>query len=90
MFAAAVTRIVKHRRRRRGTAEWPVVADISPASPRVGLALGQHRHGSVVAMQPFGRQDVGLQPLPQRHQHHVHAPTWSARVDRLSGTPSRA
>ena len=60
MLARAVARVEEHRRRRRPPAERPVVAHIGPTSPGVGLALGQHRHGGVVAMQALGGQDMGL------------------------------
>ena len=61
MFAAAIPRIVEHRRRRRLAAKGPVVADVSPASRGIGLALGEDRNGRVVAMHAFGGKDMRLQ-----------------------------
>ena len=90
MLAAAVARVVEHRRRRRRAAERAVVPHIDPASADIGLALGQHRHGGVVAMQALGCHDMGLEPLKSGSSTVQQAPTWSARVERLSGTPSRA
>ena len=69
MLAAAIARVVEHRPRRRGTAERPVVAHVGPEAGDVGLAPGQDRHGGVVAVQPLGGHDMGLQAVEQRHQH---------------------
>ena len=69
VFAPAIARVVEHRSRRRGPAERPVVAHIGPEPGDVGLAPRQHRHRGIVAMQPLGCHDMGLQPLKQRHQH---------------------
>jgi hypothetical protein len=42
-------------------------------------------------MQPRGGEDMGLQQIENRaHSTAARAPTWSASVDRLSGTPSLA
>ena len=88
--ATAVARVVEHRRRRRRPGEGAVVAHIDPESAGVGLALGQDRHGRIVAMQSLGGQDMGLDALKSGASAARAAPTWSARVDRLIGTPSRA
>ena len=69
MFARSVARIIEHRRRRRGAAEGAVVAHIGPTSPNIGLSLGEHGHGGVVAMQPRGGEDMGLQQIENRTQH---------------------
>ena len=69
MGAAAVARIIEHRCRRCGTAERSIVADIGPTSPGIGLALGQHRHGRVVAMQPLAGEDMSFDALDDRIQH---------------------
>ena len=61
MLARSVARIIEHRRRRRRTAEGTVVADVGPTSPNIGLSLGEHGHGGVVAMQSLGGEDMGLQ-----------------------------
>ena len=66
MFAAPVTRVIEHRRRRSGAAEGRIVADIDPTAPGVGLALGQHGNRSVVPMQPLGGQHMRLDETPQR------------------------
>ena len=41
-------------------------------------------------MQPLGGEDVGQIALKDRGSTVQQAPTWSASVDRLSGTPSLA
>jgi len=64
----AIARGVIQRRRRRATIKGPVVTDISPDVPLDRLALGQDRHGCVVAMQSFGSQDVGLDQRMERLQ----------------------
>ena len=69
MLARSVARIIEHRRRRRRAAEGTIVADIDPTSPDVGLSLGEHRHGGVVAVQALGGEDMGLQPIEDRAQH---------------------
>ena len=90
MIAAPVARVIEHRRRRRRPAERSIVAHIDPTSPGVGLTLA--RTGTVVSslcnrsaaktcrsMRRSSGASTAQQP-----------PTWSAKVDRLSGTPSRA
>src|SRR5262249_49114375 len=42
MLALAVARVIEYRRRRAGATKRPVVPDVDPASPGVGLSLGQH------------------------------------------------
>ena len=71
MLALAVARVMEHRRWRRGPAERPVVADIDPTSPGVGLALSQDRDGRIVTVQAFRRHDMGLDPPQQRIQHRA-------------------
>ena len=66
MFALAVTRIIEHGRGRPGTTKGLVIANIDPAPPGVGFALGQDRHGRVVAMQPLRSQDMRFHPAQQR------------------------
>ena len=68
MLMPPIARGVIERRRRRVTAKGPVVADIGPDVPRDRLAFGQDRHGRVVAMQPLGRQDMGLDQRMERLQ----------------------
>ena len=66
MFAAPIARVIEHRRRRPSAAEGRIVADIDPAAPRVGLALGQHGNRGVVPVKPLRRQHMGLDEAPQR------------------------
>ena len=65
MLAPAVARVVEHRRRRTGSAKRPVVPHINPASPRVGLSLGQDRHGRIIGMKALGRHDMGFDQAQQ-------------------------
>ncbi len=69
MLATAIARVVEHGTRGCRAAERPVVAHVDPEAGDVGPAAGQHRHHGVVAVQPPGGHDMGLQPLEQRHQH---------------------
>ena len=71
MFTRAVARVEEQRRRRRPAAERPVVADVGPTSPGDGLALGQHGHRRVVAVQPLGGQDMRHEALMDRLQHRA-------------------
>jgi len=57
MFAASVAGIIEHCRRRRGATEGAIITDIHPTAGEVGLALGQHRHVGVIAMQARARKD---------------------------------
>ena len=83
MLARAVARVEEHRRRWCPAAERPVVAYIGPTSAGDGLALGQHRHRRVVAVQTLGGQHMGQKPLMQRPQHRAAGAHLSASVDRL-------
>ena len=69
MLTALIARVVEHRSRGGGAAEWPVVAHIDPAAGDVGFAPRQDRHRGVVAVQSLGGHDMGLHALEQRHQH---------------------
>ncbi len=71
VLAAPITRVVEDRRRRRRSAEGAVVADVVPYPRHLGLAGSQHRHGRVVAMQPFGRQHMGFQAGVERQGGHA-------------------
>src|SRR5690554_3689136 len=68
VLSAPVARIVEQRRRRIGTAEWPVVADIDPQPAGVGLALGKDWHCRVVAVQSFGGKNMGLDLAIEGHE----------------------
>jgi hypothetical protein len=76
--------------RRSLTSKRLVVAHVDPDPAGVGLAFGQDRDRGVVPVQSLGTQHVGLETLEQRCQRRLQPPTWSARVDRLIGTPSLA
>ena len=66
MLAPAIARVVEHRRGRPDAAERLVVANINPAPPGIGFALGQNRHGRIVAMQALGRHDMGFDKAKER------------------------
>jgi len=75
VLAGAIARVIKHRRRRVLAAEWTIVAHVNPASPGVGLALGQNRHGGVVTLQALGREDMRFNPLSSGGSTAQQAPT---------------
>ena len=50
------------------SAEGAVVAHIGPEPAGAGAALGQDRHGGVVAVQPLGRQDMRPDQRMERRQ----------------------
>ena len=60
VLVLSIARGVIEHRRRCVTAKGRVVTDIRPDAPRHRLALGQDRHGRIVAMQSFGSQDLAL------------------------------
>ena len=68
MLAGAIARVEEDRRRRIGAAEGPVVADIGPEPAGVGLALGQHRHGRVVAVHARAGEDMRRDQIVERPQ----------------------
>ena len=78
MLASSIARVIEHRRRRRGAAEWEIVAHIDPTSP------------GIIAMRSFGREDMRLNAPEDRFEHGAARPHLVAKVDRLSGTPSLA
>ena len=45
-----------------------IVTDVHPQSTGIGLALGEHRDGRVVAVQSLGGQNMGLDAPVERHQ----------------------
>ena len=65
VLAPAVARVVEHRRRRAGSTKGLVVPHVNPASPRVGLSLGQYRHGRIIGMKTLGRHDMGFDQAKQ-------------------------
>ena len=68
MLAAPVAGVAVERGGRRAAAEGAVVADVDPEPAGVGLALGQHRHRGVVAVQPLGGEHVRGDPVVQRRE----------------------
>ena len=74
MFALAVVRVIEHRRRRPRSAKGPVVPDIDPASPRVGLSHGQDRNGRVIRMKALGRHDMGFNQAKEKIKRCGHLP----------------
>jgi len=73
VLAAAITRVIEHRRRWRRPGKRPVVAHIDPTSPGIGLAFGQDRHDGVVAVQSLGGEHVSLDAPDQRRQYRAAA-----------------
>ena len=90
MFALAIARVVKYGGWRPRSAKGPIVANVDPASPGVGLAFGQNGHGRIIPMKALGRQDMGFHKAPNGISAAQTDPTASAMVDRAIGTPSRA
>ena len=68
MLAAPVARVMEQRRRRCRATEQPVIVDIGPDAADVGLDLGEHRHRSIVTVQPVSCEDMRLDQPVQRHQ----------------------
>lgn len=60
VLAGPVARVEEHGCRRILAPERPIVPDVTPQPARRGLALGQHRHGRVVAVDPLGDQNVAF------------------------------
>jgi hypothetical protein len=69
MLVPAIARGIVESGRRRTSSERPIVADIGPDVPLDRLALGQDRHGGVIAVQPFGRQNMALDQRMKRLQN---------------------
>jgi len=70
VIAGAVAGIEKHSRRRIAAAEGPVVAHINPGPSGHRLALGQHRHRRVIAMNAAAGKDMGANKVVERAQHY--------------------
>ena len=68
MLAAPVAGVAVERGGRGAAAEGAVVADVDPEPAGVGLALRQHRHRGVVAVQPLGGEHVRGDPVVQRRE----------------------
>lgn len=77
-------------RRWRLPAERPVIPDIGPDAACIGLALRQDRHARVVGMETISGKHMRLDLRCTGFRATAQAPTWSASVDRLRSTPSRA
>ena len=69
-MARAIPRVAEQCRRRVRAGERRAVAHIDPGPGGVGLALGQHRHRRVVALQTIRRQQMSLDQVVQRLQRH--------------------
>ena len=94
MLAGPIARVVEHRRRRVAPAERPVVAHIDPGPTGRGLALGQHRHGGVVAVHALAGEHMGADQLVERAQQRGAAADLvgerrQAEVDALAGVALR-
>ncbi len=68
MLGAAGPRVMEQGGWRRGTAERSIVANIGPQPPDIGLGLRQHRHGGIVAVEPLGGENMGLDQQVERSQ----------------------
>jgi site-specific DNA recombinase len=68
VLGCPVARVAEHRGRRRLPTKGPVIADIGPDPAGDGLASGQHGDGGVVAVQPRGGEDMGVDQGHQRRQ----------------------
>lgn len=69
MNASSVARVVEHCRWRRRSGERSIIPHVGPDPAGSCLALGQHRHRGVVAMQSFGVKHVALQAGEQWRQN---------------------
>src|SRR5690349_14101557 len=65
MLTLAIARIVEHRCWRSPSAKRPIVPYVNPASPRVGLSLGQDRHRRIIGMKSLGSHDIGFDQAKQ-------------------------
>ena len=70
VIAGPVARVAEQSRRRVRTPERRIAAHIDPGPPGGGLAFGYNRHRGVVAVQPFGRQNMVGDQIVQRPQRH--------------------
>lgn len=68
MFLPPIARGIIERRRRRLPTEGPIIPDVSPNAPRIGLAACQDRHGGVVTMQTFGGKHMRFDQRMHRLQ----------------------
>src|SRR3546814_10454249 len=59
---------MEQRRRRIEATERPVVAHVGPYPGDIGLALGEHRHGGVVAVKPLSGEHMRLDQKVERPQ----------------------
>ena len=90
MLARSIARCIEQRGRRIGPAERAIVANVDPNAARHRLAFGENRNRRVVAMQPFGRQNMGLDQSMQRTQRggaraHLIGQRRKAQVDAFAG-----
>jgi hypothetical protein len=90
MLARSIARSVEQSRRRILAPEWPVVAHVDPDPAGLSVALGEDRHGGVVAVQPIASQDMTLNQPVQRAQPrganaHLIGQRRQAQFDALAG-----
>jgi hypothetical protein len=75
MLAFAIRRVGEPHCRGLLAAGGPVIADIGPQPPRLGLDVArfQHRYGQVVTVQFLSTEDIALQRGDQRPQRPARA-----------------
>ena len=91
VLALAVGRVEEQRRRRPRAGEGPLVADIGPQPPGLGLAGArrQHRHRRVVDMQGVGGHHIGGERVDQRLAAPPPSPRPSRTGSRSPGSRPR-
>jgi hypothetical protein len=66
MYGGSIGRVEEHRRGRISAVEGTVVSHVGSNTSGVTVALGQHRHGGVAAMDPLGGKHMRLDQLLKR------------------------
>ena len=76
VLAFAVGRVAEQRRRRPGAGEWPLVADIGPQPPGLGLAGARRQdwHRRVVDVQRLRAHRLGGERIDQRLERRGRRP----------------
>ena len=92
-FRLAVGREQEDRRRRLGSAPWPLFARIDPKSPRFRApAAGiEHRNWRIVGKEMVGSEDILAQPLVQGFQPPAGAadPAGQRRTRKIDAVPGK-